>query len=286
MAKVKGLTGERSRSPVAISDRQGKFSPMIALLSPAKSLDYDSPLLIKRSTKPRFMEDSAELVGQLRKLSVDQVGKLMSISEKLAELNHDRFASWEEEATKKNARAAILAFTGDVYQGMELQEWSGDDFATAQKRVRILSGLYGVLRPLDLMQPYRLEMGTKFKTGRGKSLYEFWGESLTKSVNADLKKSGSETVVNLASNEYFSAVKKDQLDGSLVTPVFKDEKKGTYKIISFYAKKARGMMADFIVRKGITDAKDLKKFKTAGYRFSKNDSDEKTLVFLRKEGVT
>lgn len=258
---------------------------MIVLLSPAKSLDYESPLLTKRATKPRFIEDAAELISQLRKLSEKQVGKLMSISEKLAHLNHERFASWEPDFTKDNARAAILAFTGDVYQGMELGDWGKDEFDTAQKRVRILSGLYGVLRPLDLMQPYRLEMGTKFANGRGKNLYEFWGDSLTKSLNGDLKKSGSGYVVNLASNEYFSAVKKKELDGELITPVFKDEKNGTYKIISFFAKKARGMMADYIVRNGVTDPVELRKFKTAGYRFSKKDSDDKTLVFLRKEGA-
>ena len=259
---------------------------MIALLSPAKSLDYESPLLTKRATKPRFIQDSAELIAGLRKLSVGEVGELMSISDKLAQLNYDRFASWEEEFTDANARAAILAFTGDVYQGMELSEWSDEDFKTAQKRLRILSGLYGVLRPLDLMQAYRLEMGTKFTNGRGKNLYEFWGSALTRSLNADLKKSGSGYVVNLASNEYFSAVKRKELEGELVTPVFKDEKKGTFKIISFYAKKARGMMADFIVRNGVTDAEELRKFQSAGYRFSAGDSGDGNLVFLRKEGVT
>jgi cytoplasmic iron level regulating protein YaaA (DUF328/UPF0246 family) len=259
---------------------------MIILLSPAKSLDYESPLLTKRSTKPRFVGDSAELISQLRKLSVGQIGKLMSISEKLAQLNYDRYASWEEEFTKANARPAILAFTGDVYQGMALAEWTKDDFSTAQARVRILSGLYGVLRPLDLMQPYRLEMGTTLPNKRGKNLCEFWGESLTMSLNADLKKSGSNYVVNLASNEYFSAVKKKALEGDLITPVFKDEKNGKFKIISFFAKKARGMMADFIVRNDITDPKALQKFKTAGYRFSKAESDEGTLVFLRKEGAS
>ncbi|YCM43058.1 peroxide stress protein YaaA [Verrucomicrobiaceae bacterium 227] len=258
---------------------------MIVLLSPAKSLDFESPLLTKRSTQPRFVEQSSELIGGLRKLSVGELGQLMSISEKLAQLNHDRFASWEPEFTTKNSRPAILAFTGDVYQGMDLKEWSSADFTTAQKRVRILSGLYGVLRPLDLMQPYRLEMGTKFANKGGKNLYGFWGESLTEVINADLKKSGSDLVVNLASNEYFSAIKPKVLDGELITPVFKDEKNGKYKIISFYAKKARGMMADFIVRENITDAKALEKFRTAGYKFSKAESDGKTLVFLRKEGV-
>ncbi len=265
---------------------EAKLLHMIVLLSPAKSLDYESPLLTKRATKPRFIEDSAELISHLRKLSVGKLGKLMSISDTLAQLNHDRFASWEEEFTKGNSRPAILAFTGDVYQGIELDQWGKEEFEVAQKRVRILSGLYGALRPLDLMQPYRLEMGTKFPNKRGKNLYEFWGDSLTKSLNADLKKSGSGFVVNLASNEYFSAVKKKDLAGELITPVFKDEKNGIYKIISFFAKKARGMMADYIVRNGITDPKDLQKFKTVGYRFSKKDSDDSTLVFLRKEGAS
>jgi len=265
---------------------EAKSLHMIVLLSPAKSLDYESPLLTNRATKPRFIEDSAELISHLRKLSVGKLGKLMSISDTLAQLNHDRFASWEEEFTKGNSRPAILAFTGDVYQGIELDQWGKEEFEVAQKRVRILSGLYGALRPLDLMQPYRLEMGTKFPNKRGKNLYEFWGDSLTKSLNADLKKSGSGFVVNLASNEYFSAVKKKDLAGELITPVFKDEKNGIYKIISFFAKKARGMMADYIVRNGITDPKDLQKFKTVGYRFSKKDSDDSTLVFLRKEGAS
>ena len=258
---------------------------MIVLLSPAKSLDYESPLLTRRATNPRFMTYSAELVSQLRKFPVGRLQKLMAISGKLAQLNHDRFAEWEEEATRSNARPALLAFTGDVYQGMDLERWNKDDFDTAQKRVRILSGLYGVLRPLDLMQPYRLEMGTKLANERGKNLYEFWGDRLTRSINADLRKSGSDHIVNLASNEYFSSVKKDQLQGRLITPVFKDEKNGQYKIISFFAKKARGMMADFVVRNGVTDPAELKKFKTAGYRFSKGDSDDATLVFLRKEKV-
>lgn len=256
---------------------------MLVLLSPAKSLDYESPLLTKKSTKPRFIDDSAELIESLRKLSVAEVGDLMSISDKLAELNHGRFADWQPDFTKENARPAILAFTGDVYQGMALTEWDGDDFSRAQKQLRILSGLYGVLRPLDLMQPYRLEMGTKFKNDRGKNLYEFWGSQVTALLNQDLKKSGGDLVINLASNEYFSAVKKKELAGELVTPVFKDEKNGVYKIISFYAKKARGMMADFIVREEIQTIEALKKFKTSGYRYSAAESDGNTLVFLRKE---
>ena len=256
---------------------------MLVLLSPAKSLDYDSPLLTKKSSKPLFVDDSAELIEGLRKLSVAKVGKLMAISDKLAELNYGRFSEWQEDFREGETRQAILAFTGDVYQGMALSDWSTEDFARAQKQVRILSGLYGVLRPLDLMQAYRLEMGTRFANERGKNLYEFWGSKVTDLLNKDLKGSGSETVVNLASNEYFSVVKKAELKGDLITPIFKDEKNGKYKIISFYAKKARGMMADFIVREGIQEAEDLKEFTTAGYKFSKKDSSGSDLVFLRKE---
>jgi cytoplasmic iron level regulating protein YaaA (DUF328/UPF0246 family) len=256
---------------------------MLILLSPAKSLDYESPLPTKRHTEPRLLDDSAILVKQLRAMTPKALGKLMSISDKLADLNAERYTTWESDFTPENSRQCLFAFTGDVYQGMELSDWKAPDFTLAQKQIRILSGLYGVLRPLDLMQPYRLEMGTKLANSRGKNLYEFWGEKITDLLNTDLKKSGSNLIVNLASNEYFSSVKKKSLTGELITPVFKDEKNGKYKIISFYAKKARGMMADYIVRNQITNVAGLKKFKTAGYKFSKADSDDKQLVFLRKE---
>jgi len=256
---------------------------MLVLLSPAKSLDYDSELLTGRNSLPRLVDDSAELIDVLKKFPSKKVGDLMGVSEKLADLNVERFQSWERDFTKENSRAAILAFTGDVYQGMELDVWRDEDFLSAQKRVRILSGLYGVLRPLDLMQPYRLEMGTKLENGRGKNLYEFWGEKVTELLNEDLKRSGNNLVVNLASQEYFKSVKKPLLDGELVTPVFKDEKSGKFKIIAFYAKKARGMMADYIVREGVEDVAGLKKFKTAGYKYSAKDSSNEEIVFLRKE---
>ena len=256
---------------------------MLILLSPAKSLDYESALPTKKHTKPRMLKDSEELVGQLRQMSASQLGSLMSISEKLSELNAERYTQWEPDFSPANSRQALLAFTGDVYQGMDLAEWSGEDFANAQKKVRILSGLYGVLRPLDLMQAYRLEMGTKLENARGKNLYAFWGSKITDLLNKDLKSSGSDLVVNLASNEYFSSVKKKELDGCLITPAFKDEKNGKYKVISFYAKKARGMMADYIVRNGIEDVAGLKKFKSAGYKFDKSSSTDSDLVFLRAE---
>ena len=256
---------------------------MLVLLSPAKSLDYDSALPTKKHTKPRLLDDTEELVEQLRMMSASQLGGLMSISEKLSELNAKRYMKWERDFSHANSRQALFAFTGDVYQGMELDEWSSEDFAAAQKKVRILSGLYGVLRPLDLMQAYRLEMGTKLDNARGKNLYAFWGSKITDLLNKDLKSSGSDLIVNLASNEYFSSVKKKELNGCLITPAFKDEKNGNYKVISFYAKKARGMMADYIVRKGIEDVAGLRKFKSAGYKFDEASSTDTELVFLRAE---
>ncbi|MFC5051332.1 peroxide stress protein YaaA [Rubritalea spongiae] len=256
---------------------------MLILLSPAKSLDYDSELPTKKHTKPRLLDDSEVLVQQLRAMTPAELGSLMSISDKLAELNAERYVQWEKDFSHENSRQALFAFTGDVYQGMELSEWLADDFSEAQKKVRILSGLYGVLRPLDLMQAYRLEMGTKLENERGKNLYEFWGSKITQLLNKDLKVSGNDLVVNLASNEYFSSVKKKELDGTLITPQFKDEKNGKYKVISFYAKKARGMMADYIVRNGIDDVEGLKHFMTAGYQFDPEASTDTDLVFLRAE---
>lgn len=258
---------------------------MITLLSPAKSLDYESPRLTERSTQPRLKADTAELIDQLKEFSSEEVGSLMSISEKLAALNHERFQSFAPSFTKQNSRQAILAFTGDVYQGMALCEWSADDFATAQENLRILSGLYGVLRPLDLMQPYRLEMGTTLANARGKNLYQFWGDRITDLLNQDLKKSDSDVVVNLASNEYFSAVTPSKLNGRLISPVFKDEKNGKFKIISFYAKKARGMMADFVVRNDLKKADQLLEFASAGYAYDAESSTEDKPVFLRSEAA-
>ena len=256
---------------------------MITLLSPAKSLDYESPCLTARSTQARLKSDTTVLIDQLKKLSSEEVGSLMNVSDKLAVLNHERFQSFSSSFTKKNSRQAILAFTGDVYQGMNLSEWSAGDFATAQENVRILSGLYGLLRPLDLMQPYRLEMGTSLANARGKNLYQFWGDRITDLLNKDLEKSHSSVVVNLASNEYFSAVIPSKLNSQLISPVFKDEKKGKYKIISFYAKRARGMMADYIVKNELKDSEDLREFSTAGYTYDAESSTVDKPVFLRSE---
>ena len=256
---------------------------MLILISPAKTLDFETPVAVKTATQPVFLEESQLLINDLQKLSPSDVSSLMSISTKLGELNFERFMDWHVPFTKKNAKQAAMAFKGDVYTGLEAESLSADELKFAQQHLRILSGLYGVLRPMDLIQPYRLEMGTKFSNQRGKNLYEFWGSRITDELNKQLKKLKSETVVNLASNEYFKSVDKKALNATLVTPVFKDLKNGNYKIISFYAKKARGYMSAWIIQKGITDAKELKKFKVAGYRYNAAMSAPDSPVFTRDE---
>ena len=256
---------------------------MLIALSPAKSLDYETPVSIKKHTKPLLADRSAELIDILKEYTPKQVGKLMSISDKLAQLNADRYAAWTPKSTTANARQCLLAFKGDVYVGMNASTFKESDFEFAQDHLRILSGLYGILRPLDLMQPYRLEMGTKLKTSHGKDLYDFWDDSITKALNKQLKKNGDDVFLNLASNEYFKSVQADKLDAKIVAPIFKDEKNGKYKIISFFAKKARGMMAGWVIRKRITDPKKLSKFSEAGYYYSKEESSEQNPVFLRDE---
>ena len=254
---------------------------MLILLSPAKTLDFETPATTRTATQPALLGESEILVGKARGLTPRKLSSLMGISDKLADLNYERFIDWHLPFTKQNAKQAALAFKGDVYTGLEAEKFSADDWKFAQQHLRILSGLYGVLRPLDLMQPYRLEMGTKFANPRGKDLYTFWGTQITDELNKQLKKLKSELVVNLASNEYFKAVDKKQLNAEIVAPAFKDLSKGKYKIISFYAKKARGQMAAWIIRNGITDASDLKKFKEAGYRYSAAESRAGQPVFLR-----
>ena len=256
---------------------------MITVISPAKTLDFSEQKLVKKATTPDFLDRSDALVDQLRKKPASQLGKLMGISPKLAELNHQRFQDWSTPFTRENSKQALLAFKGDVYTGFDCEAWEPDDFNFAQKHLRILSGLYGLLRPLDLIQPYRLEMGTRLKNARGKDLYEFWGDTITAAVQTAAKKSRSMCLVNLASNEYFSSVHAGEIGIPVITPVFKDSKNGTYKIISFFAKKARGMMSNFIVRNRITDPADLRGFDVAGYYFDEDASSEESLVFLREE---
>lgn len=254
---------------------------MLTVLSPAKTLDYESPSITDQTSKPQFMDQSALLVDDARTLAPDDIRSLMGVSEAIASLNHERFMNWEPESTTANAKQAILAFKGDVYTGLEAETMSADDLDFAQSHLRILSGLYGLLRPLDLMQPYRLEMGLKFSNQRGKNLYEFWGERITDAINADLASAGTETLVNLASNEYFKAVKTKSLNADIITPQFKDLKNGQYKMISFFAKKARGVMARYIIDNQLTDPDQLKSFTGSGYYFSAEQSSENNLVFLR-----
>jgi cytoplasmic iron level regulating protein YaaA (DUF328/UPF0246 family) len=254
---------------------------MLMVVSPAKTLDYETDLPIQDFTQPDLLEESQELIDQLKDLTPSDVASLMGLSDKLADLNVGRFAHWKQPFTAENARPAVYAFKGDVYTGLDAYSFSKKDMTFAQKHFRMLSGLYGLLKPLDLMQPYRLEMGTKFKNLRGVNLYEFWGDTITDKINEDLKK--GEVLLNLASNEYFKSVNKKALNGEIITPVFKDQKNGQYKIISFYAKKARGLMAAYVIKNKISNVEDIKRFDTSGYRFDEAMSKPKEWVFIRDE---
>ena len=253
---------------------------MLIVLSPAKTLDLETPVTTKLATTPDFLDRSGQLIDVLRRYSPGQIGDLMSISDTLAHLNVGRYASWS--ADTHEARQAIMAFNGDVYAGFDARSLKPAQLAFAQSHVRILSGLYGVLRPLDMIHPHRLEMGTRLETAAGKDLYAFWGESVTGALNGAVKANGSEVLVNLASEEYFRSVKPRLLSVPVITPVFEDWKNGKYKIISFFAKRARGLMARYAAVKGITEAAKLKRFKVDGYAFDKKASDETNWVFRRK----
>lgn len=256
---------------------------MIIVVSPAKTLDYESDLPKIKSTDPRFVDEAQVLTKKLKKMSSNEIGKLMSISPALAELNSERFKSWKPEFNDTNSRPSLFAFKGDVYLGLEAATLSSKDLKYAQDHLRMLSGLYGVLRPFDLMQPYRLEMGTKLPIQKSKNLYEYWDDKITESINADLAKQKSKILVNLASNEYFGAIKKKKIDGDIITPVFKDEKNGKYKVISFFAKRARGSMARYIIQNKIKKVENLKGFDTDGYQYNEEMSKEAEPVFTREE---
>lgn len=256
---------------------------MLIVVSPAKTLDYESPLATERYTQPELIEHSAELIEECRKLTPADVSALMKVSDKIAGLNVARFEQWSESFTQDNSRQAILAFKGDVYTGLEAQTLDEAGFDYAQRHLRMLSGLYGLLKPLDLMQPYRLEMGTKLANRRGTNLYQFWGEIITNKLNQAVAEQGDDILVNLASNEYFKAVKPKQLAAKVITPVFKDCKNGQYKVISFYAKKARGMMARYIIDHQVDTIEALKSFDVAGYYFVAAESTDSELVFKREE---
>ena len=255
---------------------------MLIVVSPAKTLDYTTPPKTKKFTIPDYLEDSAELIHRMREFSSLDISELMHVSTKIADLNFDRFEAWDKKFTEKNAKQAVLAFKGDVYTGLDAENFSAKDFAFAQKHFRMLSGLYGLLRPLDLMQPYRLEMGTRLSTDRGKNLYEFWGDKVTEGLNKQLKKIKSPYLINLASNEYFKVVKPKVLDGEIITPAFKELKNGDYKMIGVYAKKARGLMSRYIIQNQLSDVEDIKSFNIDGYKFNKKVSSGNNWVFTRK----
>ncbi|GAK17603.1 YaaA protein [Vibrio sp. JCM 19053] len=267
--------------PIKNKIREGKV--MLIVVSPAKTLDYESPLATEKFTQPELVEYSKELIDVCRKLTPADVASLMKVSDKIADLNVGRFQEWSETFTTENSRQAILAFKGDVYTGLDAESLSEADFEYAQDHLRMLSGLYGLLKPLDLMQPYRLEMGTKLANDKGTNLYQFWGNVITDKLNEAISAQGDNVLINLASNEYFKAVKPKNLDAQVITPVFKDCKNGQYKVISFYAKKARGMMARYIIENRVESVADLTKFDTAGYYFVEDESTPTELVFKREE---
>ncbi|CRL62622.1 peroxide stress protein YaaA [Proteus mirabilis] len=256
---------------------------MLITISPAKTLDFESPLATTQFTQPELLKYSQQLIEECRKLSSSDIASLMKISDKLAGLNAARFGEWQPNFTPENARQAILAFKGDVYTGMQAELFSEDDFQFAQQHLRMLSGLYGVLRPLDLMQPYRLEMGIKLKNKKGSDLYQFWENTITEALNKAIEAQGDNVLVNLASDEYFKSVNPQKLNAEIIKPVFLDEKNGKYKVISFYAKKARGLMSRFIIQEKLTDKTQLKEFDLEGYQFNSAESEGNTLVFKRAE---
>lgn len=258
---------------------------MLITISPAKTLDFESPLATTHFTQPELLKYSQQLIEECRKLSSSDIASLMKISDKLAGLNAARFGEWQPNFTPENARQAILAFKGDVYTGMQAELFSEDDFQFAQQHLRMLSGLYGVLRPLDLMQPYRLEMGIKLKNKKGSDLYQFWGNTITEALNKALKEQGDNVLINLASDEYFKSVNPKKLNADIIKPVFLDEKNGKYKVISFYAKKARGLMSRFIIQEKLTNKVQLKEFDLEGYQFNSAESEGNTLVFKRAESL-
>src|SRR5450830_192106 len=253
---------------------------MLIVLSPAKSLDLETPPTTQLHSTPDFLDHSAQLIERMRQFSPAEVGSLMGISDALSALNVARYASWTPQPS--DARQAIMAFNGDVYAGFEARSLQPGQLDYAQARIRILSGLYGMLRPLDLIHPHRLEMGTRLANPRGKDLYAFWGDTITEAINRTAEQQGAEVLVNLASEEYFKSVKPRKLAMPVITPVFEEWKNGKYKVISFYAKRARGMLARYAAVKGIKDPHKLKAFTVDGYAFDQHDSNDRQWIFRRR----
>lgn len=256
---------------------------MFFVLSPAKNLNEKDPSPVSSFTLPDLLPEAEILMQELRQLAPQQIAELMHVSDKIALLNAERNAAWHTPFTPENAKQAVFMFNGDVYEGIAADTLKPEQIDYLQQHVRLLSGLYGVLRPLDLMQPYRLEMGTAFANSRGKNLYEFWGDKITDLLNQTLKQADSDVLINLASQEYFKSVNTKKLNARLITPIFKDEKNGKYKIISFYAKRARGLMVRYAAEHGITEPEMLKNFDYEGYSFNEAASNEAEWVFMREE---
>lgn len=256
---------------------------MLIVLSPAKTLDYETAAQTGIATQPDFIKKSAELIAILRQYSPAGIAELMHISDRLAVLNANRFADWSKKFTLKNSKQALLAFNGDVYEGLDAASLNARQLDYAQSHIRILSGLYGLLRPLDLMQPYRLEMGTRLPNPAGKDLYAFWGDRLTDTLNQLATENKASALINLASEEYFKAVQTKKMKVPVIAPVFQDWKNGQYKIISFHAKRARGLMARYAAVKGITHPEKLKSFNVDGYAYDADVSNETSWIFRRRQ---
>lgn len=256
---------------------------MHLVISPAKTLDYTTPPTVDHYTLPHFLGDATRLIDLLRPQSTADIAQLMSLSDNLAELNVARYRAWHPAFTPDNAKQAVLAFAGDVYDGLDATSLTADDLAFAQQHLRILSGLYGLLRPLDLIQPYRLEMGTRLAGRHGKDLYAFWGDRITAALSTDLHTTTDPVLINLASEEYFKAVRPAKLAARVITPVFEDWKNGRYKVISFFAKRARGLMARYAMVQRLQEPSGLKDFALAGYQFDAADSTADTWIFRRRD---
>lgn len=254
---------------------------MVTIISPSKTQDFSTNNVPEEYSQPQLLEQSEILAGELRRKSPEDIKSLMDVSDKIAELNYERFQQFSTPFTSDNAKQALYAFKGDVYTGIDLKNYGEEELAFAQQHLRILSGLYGLLRPLDLIQPYRLEMKIKLANPRGKDLYTFWGKRITEALNAALAAQKKPVLINLASNEYFKAVDKKGLKGEIITPVFKEYKNGKYSIIAIFAKKARGLMSDFIIKNKIEEPEQLKTFNQEGYEYSEQHSKAGEWVFIR-----
>jgi cytoplasmic iron level regulating protein YaaA (DUF328/UPF0246 family) len=255
---------------------------MLTIISPAKTLDFESPALTDEYTQPAHLHQSRKLNRRLRQLSSPEIASLMSVSDNIADLNVARNKRWKTPFTPENAKQALFAFRGDVYIGLDADSMSADDIEFAQKHLRMLSGLYGLLRPLDLMQAYRLEMGSRLQTDAGSNLYQFWDMRITKALNQELRRMESKVLINLASNEYFKSIKTKAIRAKIITPVFKDFHQGRYQVIGFFAKKARGMMSRYIIDEQITQAENIKLFDREGYRFNTSQSSDVEWAFTRE----